>query len=117
MEAVNEKSACAKCGAEVREGTAFCYACGTAVAGKPEPAGDVSKTVQLDANGSEPSIEKPAEDKLTKAREERKKARVHQRKTVEYTWEPVEDMRLTLLAVIVITALVAVIVAAMVYWK
>ena len=119
MEAVTEKPACSKCGAEVREGTAFCYACGTAVAEKAidKPAVDLVKTPETEPNGTEPTIEETAEDKLSKAREERRKARVSQRKPVEYAWEPVDDIRWAVLAAIVITGIVAVIVAAMAYWK
>ncbi len=112
METVTEKAPCAKCGADVREGTAFCYACGAAVA---EPAVDLNIT--RPANGSEPTAEESAEDKLSKAREERRKARVGQKKPVEYTWAPVDDARWTVLAALVVTVAVAVLVAAMVYWK
>jgi hypothetical protein len=119
MEAVTSKPACAKCGADIREGTAFCYACGAAVDEKreAEPTGDLEKTPQPEPNGSESTIETPAEDKLSKAREERRKSRVSQRKPVEYTWEPVDNTRWTVLAALVITGIVAVIVAAMAYWK
>jgi len=119
METVLEKPVCAKCGAEVRDGTAYCYACGAAVVEMKVGEGDLDldTTRQIETNGSEPSVEEPEEDKLSKAREERRKARVSQRKPVEYTWEPVDDTRWTVVAAIVITAFVAVIVAAVAYWK
>ena len=118
MEAVSQKTDCTKCGAEVREGTAFCYACGA-------PVGDTSveiatgpqKTVSTTGENGTSAASETSEDKLSKAREERKKARVGQRRPVEYTWEPNEDSRLVLFAAILITAAVAAVVAAMVFWK
>lgn len=123
MEAVTEKPACAKCGAEVRDGTAFCYACGAPVVETvADPAVDLEKTAKMNGAATEAVIEPEAaaetdEDRRNKAREERKKARVAQRKPVEYSWEPNNDMMYVLSAAILITAIVGAVVAAMVFWK
>ena len=47
-EAVVEKEPCVKCGAEVREGTTFCYACG----GRVAPDGDEDPRTDTDINAN-----------------------------------------------------------------
>lgn len=128
-ETVVEKEACSKCGAEVREGTAFCYACGGR--GKEKTPEKVSNGVPkgLDANaqaalddlteklkGEEPPA--PSEEKLAKAAEQRKKARVTQRKTRDFVWEPRNDMPLFFLIAVAVVAILAVLVVLVtVIWK
>lgn len=122
-EAVAEKAVCENCGVDVREGTSFCYNCGSSVSEKAPDAApaDLEKTVKIETNGADAEAgAEPAEsreEKLSKAAAARKKARVAPRKTVEYTWEPVEDTRLPLLAAAAIAILVAVVVGVMVFWK
>ena len=128
-ETVTEKEVCSKCGAEVREGTAFCFACG----GRVEPdepseqvnggatAVDAKSQAALDdlakkLSGDDKTAEQ--EDKLAKAADERKKARVSQRKTREFVWEPHNDTPVTFIiaaAVIGILAVLAVLFTAV--WK
>lgn len=107
-ETVVEKQTCEKCGADVREGTTFCYNCGAAVTAEEaaEPPAEVS------ANGSEKNAVK-----RSRAATERKKARVSQRKTLEYTWQPIDDVTLPLIVSIIIAGVVLVIAFLLVFWK
>ena len=107
-EAVVEKPVCENCDAEVRKGTAFCYSCGKAVAADTatEPVTETS------VNGAD---DKAA--KRTRAATERRKARVSPRKTIEYTWQPVDDVRLPLVISIIIAGMVLVVTFLLVFWK
>lgn len=112
-ETVIDKEVCPKCGAAVRENTQFCYNCGapvgladqngTASDEDPEEARKAA-IAELEARFKidEPTPE--SEDKLAKAAEERKKARVERRKPKEYRWEPAATVslgQLMLLSVLV----------------
>ncbi|MBV9242071.1 MAG: zinc ribbon domain-containing protein [Acidobacteria bacterium] len=128
-ETVAQKETCAKCGAEVREGTTFCYACGGRVA--PDAAQETNGSSNgIDANAQaalddlaqklrrDETAEKPADDKLAKAAEERKKARVTQRRSLEFVWEPRNDTPITLLisaGVVLVVAVLVIVVT--VIWK
>ncbi len=128
-ETVAEKGVCSKCGAEVREGTAFCYACGGRVEpdGQSQPANGAATVVDTKSQAALDDLakklssdEKPAEpkDKLAKAAEERKKARVTQRKSREFVWEPHNDTPLTFIITVVVVGIVAVLaVLFTVVWK
>lgn len=108
-QAVVERKVCEKCGAEAREGTAFCYNCGSPVS-TIEPEKPVAETPP---NGSE-----SRSDKRSRAASERKKARiVGQRKAVEYTWEPTSDTASTLIASIVLFVIVIFAIVLLVVWK
>src|SRR4051794_36872506 len=103
-----DKSVCEDCGADVREGTQFCYKCGhRVIADEPEDTPHVT----ADTNGAEPAEisdqgraaldeladrlnEEDAEegDKLAAAAAERKKARIRPaRKKRQMVWEPVDE--------------------------
>jgi len=116
-EAVLEKEVCGKCGVDVRENTQFCYNCGGKLATEPEtlisPNGAGSK------KPSAAKAEAKASDgkKLSRAAEERRKARVSQRTSNEYAWEPGGDFRLTFLVAILIAVIVAAVVFLTVFWK
>jgi hypothetical protein len=122
---VAEKPVCGKCGSDVRDGTAFCYNCGASVVqASVETVGDVDVMVTADSNGTEAQTTEAnvdpvpeANDRVKLAAKERKKARVSSRKPVEYTWEPSGDLRFPLLWAVVLTVIVAVITAVMVFWK
>ena len=116
-ETTTEKAVCGKCEAEVREGTTFCYNCGAQVAG-PEVAEPLAETT-VDDKVEEKADESAAttEDKLSRAAELRRKARVSQRKSNEYTWEPSDDTRITFLITVLIAAVALAIVFFTVYWK
>lgn len=115
VEAALEKETCSKCGVDVRENTAFCYNCGNKVAAEPK--------VDSSSNGDGPKMPaiaaaKGSDDKkLSLAAEERRKARVSQRKSNEYVWEPGGDFRITFLVAILITVVAAAIVFLTVFWK
>lgn len=128
-ETVVEKEVCGKCGAEVREGTAFCYACGGQVVPDEvlQPTNGIAKPLDpkakaaLDDLAQKMKGEEPPpvpESKLAKAAEERKKARVTQRKDREFVWEPRGDMPIALwIAVAVIVIAAALVVLVTVVWK
>jgi uncharacterized Zn finger protein (UPF0148 family) len=132
-ETATENAVCGKCGAEVREGTVFCYACGARVVVPPEA--DKIKT-EPEANGSGQVVDKETQaalddlaeklqgtevtdtDRLAKAATERKKARVVQKKSRDFTWEPREDAPVSILILALFAAvLVAIVVFVTVVWK
>ena len=87
---VLDKAVCVSCGADVREGTTFCYACGKLVAKATEvkDKGDepVRKPVEkIEENPAEPESDKS--EKLANAAAERKKSRLGQRKPKKILWE------------------------------
>jgi len=130
-ETVIEKEACAKCGAEVREGTVFCYACG----GRVAPA--IEEQSSSDANETDPNtqaalddlarklsdddaaIQKPVnDDKIAQAAAERKKARKATKREREFVWEPRSDLPVGLLIAVAVVALAAVLaVLITIVWK
>lgn len=132
-EAIIEKEICDKCGVDVREGTLFCYNCGERVSqlgsadmptdpanGNPaDNAVDPETRAALDDLAEKFRIDPDEDDRLAKAAEARRKARVRQRKTAQYTWEPIDESPNILLAVIttVIVFSAAAIVLLTVYWK
>ena len=123
-ETITEKATCEKCGADVREGTAFCYNCGINVVESSAAESGESDTAQSDAvvsptEGEPVESVKPdgAADKLARAAEQRRKARVGLRRTTEYTWERVDDFRLVALAALVIGAIAFGVVFLTVFWK
>jgi len=129
VEAVAEKQICEKCGADVREKTAFCYNCGESVLtafvedestgpnGSSEPK-DETKAA-LDDLADKFKIDEEEDDRLAKAAAERRKARVSNRKSARYEWQPTEDspnlLFLLLTAAIFVLAVVAVVLTAI--WK
>lgn len=132
-EAMIEKETCGKCGVDVRENTSFCYNCGARVSseepveeisessnGKPETAEvDAETRAALDDLAEKFRIDPEEDHRLAKAAEERRKARVRQRKSAQYTWEPDEGGRNLLLIAItaVIVFFAGMIVLLTVYWK
>ena len=129
-ETVLERQVCESCGAEVREGTSFCYNCG-----KPVTPEAVERSADVHAsNGTARTTEAQAalddlserfriddvsdEDKLAQAARQRRQARVRARRT-QLVWEPADTEVSTLF--VVITLLIAVLTAAVVlvavYWK
>jgi hypothetical protein len=129
-----EQATCAHCGAAVRENTTFCYNCGKRLA----PESDVVPSVEIDAandadlndesdkafppSAAEIKPEKPLsesikvpkaeEEGISRAAEERKKARTKKRKVKEYRWQPESGRNelWLLIASVVILALAVVIV-------
>lgn len=91
-----DKATCSTCDAVVRENTQFCYNCGSKLelASPVETNGtavvnDNAKAALDDLADKLSHVE--SDDKLAKAASERKKARVTQRKRLEYRWEPRDD--------------------------
>lgn len=131
MEAAAEKPVCAGCGAEVREGTRFCYACGKPVNGVPIEV--PSESIPAPAKGK-PTIAKAelevafqkAEDEAAaetesietkssrvRAARERQASRVAKRKAVRSEWaEPADASGFGLMifaaAIFIITAIIVV---------
>jgi len=131
-EAVAEKEVCGKCGAEVREGTAFCYACGSAVASKEDAAAgpvevngakttvDAKSRAALDDLAEKLRADDAPEkgEKLARAADKRKKARIGQRKSRDFAWEPRDDMPVALLIATAGLAVIAMLVILFtVVWK
>ena len=128
-EAVTEQVTCAKCGADVREGTVFCYKCGGRVAG--EPASEENGTAPaIDDERAQAALDDLAEkmrsddkpdvkeEKLAKAATERKKARVKQRASRDFVWEPSGDVPNGLLIAVFAAFVLAVFaVVVTVVWK
>ncbi len=115
-ETTKDKAVCGKCDAEVREGTTFCYNCGAQVAA-PEVAAPVEKTSVDEIVEEKTDDTATSGEKLSRAAEQRRKARVSQRKSNEYTWEPTPDSPLVLIIALVIAAVALAIVFVTVYWK
>lgn len=129
------EAVCEKCGADVRENTAFCYNCGTPVV-ETEPIVDEPDEILIEeSNGDYPAedatksalddlaerlkLDEEADDKLAKAAAERKKARVKQRKPKEFTWESSEDSSGGLLVVValLISLVAGIVVFLTVFWR
>jgi len=134
MEADVEKPVCASCGAEVREGTSFCYACGkpvngpaieapaepVAAAAAAEKPAEISVKAELEAAFEKAEKQAAAEagtdeEKSNRARaaRERQASRVAKRKAVQTEWgEPADANGIGLMAVsgviFVITAIIVV---------
>lgn len=128
-EVVADNEVCGKCGAEVREGTAFCFACGGRVSAEEahEQTNGAASTLDEQSKAALEDLaqklkgEEPAEvpdNKLAKAAEERKKARVTQRRAREFVWEPSDDMPIGLLISVGVVFIAAVVVILLtVVWK
>jgi hypothetical protein len=143
MEAVLENPVCASCGAEVREGTSFCYACGKPVNGPPidppedleivqekeveaevpaaaenaELAAALSKA-ETDAAENAPLERQNSENRIRAARE-RRAARNAKRKPVRVEWAEPADANGTflMLAAAVIFVISAIIVVYLEVYK
>lgn len=87
-----ETAICDVCGAEVRDGSQFCYNCGGSVSDtgklKPIPPPD-EPIIRLDekpANGTPPAAYDPA--KRRAERSEKRQVRASNRQPVEIVWQP-----------------------------
>jgi len=86
-EVVLENEVCMSCGADVRDGTYYCYACGKPVVTEPAGKSDVP---ELSETGPTKGLVKSKSDKsekLATAAAERKKSRVGHRKPKQVVWE------------------------------
>ena len=127
QEAITEKAVCEKCGVEVRDGTTFCYNCGASLEKKSVIDDEMAAIWNRDGIEAKPANEElaaatkiddaSADGKLSRAAEQRRKARVSQRKTKEYTWEPADDSRFVMLIALLIAAIALGVVFLTVFWK
>ncbi len=122
--AMVEKAVCKSCGADVREGTQFCYNCGKSVAeDKAADAVDPEKTsgdlVDEEIAKQFRIDEEPSADKLAVAAAKRKKSRAGLRKPSEMVWEPADSRSSVLffIVTIIITMIAAAVVFLAVYLK
>lgn len=128
---VKAKAVCEKCEADVREGTAFCYNCGSPLAqleevSEPDAMPEVEESAvddktkaALDDLAEKLRFDEEEDKKLARAAAERKRARVSQRKTLQYTWEPSEDSSgaLLLILALVIGVIAGIVVFITVFWR
>ena len=125
-DAIIEKVVCQKCGAGVRDGTTFCYNCGSSVAGLS--VADEAEKIETNVDAIEPAstsdgftetikLDAPDGDKLSRAADQRRKSRASLRKPKEYTWEPADDFRTVLLIALLIAAIALGVVFVAVFWK
>ena len=123
-ETITEKATCGKCGVKVREGTAFCYNCGSEVAELSaehniqgnEANGVTAINADTDETVDAVRIDDDT-DKLARAADQRRKSRVGLRKPKEYVWEPVDDFRFIAFAALFIVAIAFGVVFLTVFWK
>jgi uncharacterized Zn finger protein (UPF0148 family) len=123
------KEVCEKCGADVREGTTFCYNCGSPLV-ELEPA--IEEIVQpeetkvddntkaaLDDLAERLRLDEDEDKKLAKAAAERKRARISQRRSSQYTWESSDDSSgiFLLIGALVIAFLAGAAVFIAVFWR
>jgi predicted amidophosphoribosyltransferase len=98
-ETEQNRRTCAKCGADIRENTAFCYRCGTqvqeesspdaaAVDAPPEIEAEERTRAALDDLAARLKEDAKDDKDLAKAAGERRRARIAQRKPKAPTWEP-----------------------------
>ena len=108
-ETVVEKAACAKCDAEIRDESLFCYNCGSAVAPVAEP------TAEPETNGPLVETKRPA---LRSAASLRKQRRAYNRQPVEISWEPRESSPgLFILATVLLTSAAIILLALALYLR
>lgn len=125
-----KKNVCGDCGVDIREGTVFCYNCGSRVAGDDAAAEtnlnggdkgvDAETQAALDDLAERLKIEDAPDDgQLARAAAQRRKARVTSRKPKEFTWEPADDSsdRIVFLPALLIAVIAAAVVAVTVLWK
>ncbi|MBV6497475.1 MAG: hypothetical protein JFAIHJKO_02623 [Pyrinomonadaceae bacterium] len=131
MEAVVEKPLCASCGAEVREGTRFCYACGKPVnsaaievPSEPLAAPVAAPSDEIDAKAELAAAFERAEKQAAaeagtaeerssrvRAARERQASRAAKRKTVQTEWgEPADASGIGLMLVSVVIFLITAII-------
>lgn len=109
-----ETAVCDICGAEVREGSLFCYNCGGSLS-KPAVADAVPKPAPADVplaeadgipvNGRPTSTEVPA--KRRSERPERRAVRASNRQPTEIVWEPRQGMSWPFIIAAVVFAVLA----------
>lgn len=117
-EAILEKAVCFTCGADVREGTQFCYNCGKPITnGLASTESDNFDKDQNKVDISEPRSERNEKndkaDKLVAAASERKRSRVGQRKPKKVVWEEPGSMSNRIF--VLVCVLIAVIAASIVF--
>ena len=126
-DAITEKATCKKCGVDARDGTAFCYNCGSKIVELPKAVAETAGSID-DGIVSAPTEDKSDEtvlihdtpqdsDKMSRAADQRRKSRVGLRKTREYAWEPTDDSGRLLLVAVVIFTVALVVVFVTVIWK
>jgi len=98
-EAILETQVCSKCGADVREGSSFCYACGTNVVVADSPGDSLERGRELELPSPKPESDlgdngpgkTETPNKLATAAAERRKSRSGRRKPKEVVWEEPDE--------------------------
>ena len=86
-DAVREKEVCVSCGADVRDGTYYCYACGKPVVRESRVESEVQGSSETEANGDLANSRSDKSERLATAAAERKRSRVGHRKPKQVVWE------------------------------
>lgn len=112
-----ETGVCDICGAEVRDGSLFCYNCGGSVSKADDPEAIAIPLEPIEADQSDNGVKTavvPAPARSKTERAERRKVRASNRQPSEIVWEPrqgVSWMFVVATAIFVIFAVVLVIAA------
>jgi len=98
-EVILETQVCSKCGADVREGSSFCYACGTNVVVADSSGDNLESAPELELPSPKPEsdlgdnrpgkTDKP--NKLATAAAERRKSRSGRRRPKKVFWEEPDE--------------------------
>jgi hypothetical protein len=107
-----QEAVCDICGAEVREGSQFCYNCGGSVSKAeeiepiPPPAEPIVKPDDKPANGN--ATYDPAKGRSERV--EKRKVRAANRQPVEVVWQPREGVSLPFVIASLVFVLIAIVV-------
>ncbi len=116
-----ETAVCDICGAEVRDGSQFCYNCGGAVSNGEEPEAIPPPVEPIVAHATDPDNGvatkvdyDPAKRRAERA--ERRRVRASNREPVEIVWEPREGVSWAFVAGSVIFAILALVIVIMAFY-
>ncbi len=86
-EEILEKAVCISCGADVRDGTYYCYACGKPVVAEVGEFNALEESEVASNSGNLIASKSEKNSKLATAAAERRRSRAGQRKPKQVVWE------------------------------
>ena len=107
-----DTAVCDICGAEIRDGSQFCYNCGGSLSKTeeadpiPPPAEPIIAVTEPVTNGSVTKIEAPPAKPATE-RSDRRRVRAANREPAEIVWEPRDGVSWTFVIVSVVFVILA----------